>query len=53
MLVLLVRTDRVQALRAEDANNAAKDVRLFKIQVNEFGGLIFDELDRPCDVNWL
>src|SRR5690348_2120898 len=43
--ILLVNTEAIECTNAVDANERAKDVRLFLIDVNELGELAFNVID--------
>lgn len=53
VLVFFVGADGMKAANAEDANDRAKDVRLFEVQVDQIGGFTLDVFDRLLDVNRL
>ena len=38
---------------SENTNNAAEDVGLLKVDIDQLGGFPFDVVDRPLNMNWL
>jgi hypothetical protein len=50
MLVFLVGAYRVKRLDAEHTDDAAEDIRLLKVQLDQFGSLLLNELNRLADV---
>ena len=51
VLVLLVGTDGVQTLHAENSYDGTKDVRLFEININKISGLRLDVVDGFFDMD--
>jgi len=50
MLMLLVRAEGMKVLDSHDADNSTEDTRLFEIDVDKFGGTIFDMFDGLANV---
>ncbi len=53
MLVLPIRADRVERLDPIDADDAAEDVRLLKVNIDELSGLALYVVDSPLNMNGL
>jgi hypothetical protein len=50
MLVLLIWTDGMKGLHAENADNCAENIRLFKIQVDQLRRFFLDVVDCFLDM---
>ena len=50
--MLLVRTDGVKRLHAENADNGAENIRLFKVKVDQLRRLLLDVGDGLLDMQF-
>lgn len=53
MLVFLIRANGMKGLNSINTNDAAEDIGLFEVDIDELCGLAFDVIDRPLNMNWL
>ena len=51
VLMALAGADRVEGANAKNANNAAEYVGLLKVQIKQFLGSLFDEIDGALQVS--